>query len=47
MPCSCGPSPSHLNDKDVRDQNQVFTGMPAFGFAQLTWSMFSHEPPGE
>jgi predicted permease len=29
---------SHLNYKDLRDQNQVFTEMAAFGFAQLHWS---------
>jgi putative ABC transport system permease protein len=29
---------SHLNYKDVRDQNQVFSGMAAFAFAQLNWS---------
>ena len=29
---------SHLNYKDVRDQNQVFSGMAAFTFAQLNWS---------
>jgi macrolide transport system ATP-binding/permease protein len=29
---------SHLNYKDVRDQNQVFSGMSAFTFAQLNWS---------
>jgi macrolide transport system ATP-binding/permease protein len=29
---------SHLNYKDVRDQNQVFSGMAAFAFTQLNWS---------
>jgi predicted permease len=29
---------SHLNYKDLRDQNQVFTAMAAFTFAQLTWA---------
>jgi predicted permease len=29
---------SHLNYKDLRDQNQVFSGMAAFSFAQLNWS---------
>ena len=29
---------SHLNYKDLRDQNQVFTGMAAFAFAQVNWS---------
>jgi macrolide transport system ATP-binding/permease protein len=29
---------SHLNYKDLRDQNQVFTEMAAFTFAQLNWS---------
>jgi predicted permease len=29
---------SHLNYKDLRDQNQVFTGMAALAFAQLNWS---------
>jgi len=29
---------SHLNYKDLRDQNQVFSGMAAFGFAQVNWS---------
>lgn len=29
---------SHLNFKDLRDQNQVFTEMAAFGFAQVNWS---------
>jgi len=29
---------SHLNYKDLRDQNQVFTGLAAFTFAQLNWS---------
>ena len=29
---------SHLNYKDVRDHNQVFSGMAAFSFAQLNWS---------
>jgi predicted permease len=29
---------SHLNYKDLRDQNQVFSGMSAFTFAQLNWS---------
>jgi predicted permease len=29
---------SHLNYKDVRDQNQVFSGVAAFTFAQLNWS---------
>ena len=29
---------SHLNYKDLRDQNQVFTGMAAFTFAQMNWS---------
>jgi predicted permease len=29
---------SHLNYKDLRDQNQVFTGMAAFTFAQVNWA---------
>jgi predicted permease len=29
---------SHLNYKDLRDQNQVFTEMAAFTFAQVNWS---------
>ena len=29
---------SHLNYKDLRDQNQVFTEMAAFSFAQVNWS---------
>ncbi|MEX1128492.1 MAG: ABC transporter permease [Vicinamibacterales bacterium] len=29
---------SHLNYKDLRDQNQAFTDMAAFTFAQLNWS---------
>ncbi len=29
---------SHLNYKDLRDQNQVFSGMAAFTFAQMNWS---------
>ena len=29
---------SHLNYKDLRDQNEVFTEMGAFTFAQLNWS---------
>src|SRR5262245_37536356 len=29
---------SHLNFKDLRDQNQVFSGMAAFAFAQLNWT---------
>jgi predicted permease len=29
---------SHLNYKDLRDQNQVFTDMAAFTFAQVNWS---------
>jgi macrolide transport system ATP-binding/permease protein len=29
---------SHLNYKDLRDQNQVFTQMAAFSFAQVNWS---------
>jgi predicted permease len=29
---------SHLNYKDVREQNQVFTDMAAFSFAQVNWS---------
>ena len=29
---------SHLNYKDARDQNRVFSGMAAFTFAQLNWS---------
>ena len=29
---------SHLNYKDLRDQNQVFTQMAAFTFAQVNWS---------
>ena len=29
---------SHLNYSDLRDQNQVFTGMAALGFTQLNWS---------
>ena len=29
---------SHLNFKDLRDQNAVFSGVAAFGFAQLNWS---------
>ncbi|HJR61939.1 MAG TPA: ABC transporter permease, partial [Vicinamibacterales bacterium] len=29
---------SHLNYKDLRDQNQVFTEMAAFTFAQLNWT---------
>ena len=29
---------SHLNCKDLRDQNQVFTEMAGFTFAQVNWS---------
>ena len=29
---------SHLNYKDLRDQNQVFTGLAAFAFAQVNWA---------
>ena len=29
---------SHLNYKDLRDQNQVFSGMAAIAFTQLNWS---------
>jgi macrolide transport system ATP-binding/permease protein len=29
---------SHLNFKDLRDQNEVFSGMAAFAFAQVNWS---------
>jgi putative ABC transport system permease protein len=29
---------SHLNYKDLRDQNQVFNGMAAFSFAQANWN---------
>jgi macrolide transport system ATP-binding/permease protein len=29
---------SHLNYKDLRDQNQVFTEMAAFSFAQMNWT---------
>jgi macrolide transport system ATP-binding/permease protein len=29
---------SHLNYKDLRDQNGVFTGLAAYSFAQLNWS---------
>src|SRR5687767_12307685 len=29
---------SHLNYKDLRDQNQVFSEMAAFTFAQVNWS---------
>ena len=29
---------SHLNFKDLRDQNAVFSGVAAFTFAQLNWS---------
>ena len=29
---------SHLNYKDLRDQNQVFSAMAAFTFAQVNWS---------
>ena len=29
---------SHLNYKDLRDQNQVFTALAAFAFAQVNWS---------
>jgi predicted permease len=29
---------SHLNYKDLRDQNQVFDGLAAFTFAQVNWS---------
>jgi predicted permease len=29
---------SHLNYKDLRDQNKVFSGMAAFAFAQMNWS---------
>jgi predicted permease len=29
---------SHLNYNDLRDQNQVLSGMSAFTFAQLNWS---------
>ena len=29
---------SHLNYKDLRDQNQVFTAMAAFTFAQVNWA---------
>ena len=32
---------SHLNYKDLRDQNQVFDGLAAFGFAQVNWSTSS------
>lgn len=36
---------SHLNFKDLRDQNQVFTGMAAIGFAQVNWSTGSEAEP--
>jgi macrolide transport system ATP-binding/permease protein len=29
---------SHLNYKDLRDQNQAFTGMAGYTFAQVNWS---------
>ncbi len=29
---------SHLNYKDIRDQNQVFSEVAAFSFAQANWS---------
>ena len=29
---------SHLNYKDLRDQNEVFAGMAAIAFAQMNWS---------
>ena len=29
---------SHLNYKDLRDQNEVFSGMAAVAFAQVNWS---------
>ena len=29
---------SHLNYKDLRDQNEVFTGLAAFTFAQVNWA---------
>jgi predicted permease len=29
---------SHLNYKDLRDQNEVFTGMAAIAFTQVNWS---------
>src|SRR5512134_503092 len=29
---------SHLNYKDLRDQNEVFSAMAAFTFAQMNWS---------
>jgi predicted permease len=29
---------SHLNYKDLRDQNQVFTEMAAFAFSQVNWN---------
>jgi putative ABC transport system permease protein len=29
---------SHLNFKDLRDQNDIFTGMTAFTFAQVNWA---------
>src|SRR5918995_527492 len=32
---------SHLNYKDLRDQNQVFSEMAAFSFAQVNWSTAS------
>ena len=36
---------SHLNYKDLRDQNQVFTDMAAFAFAQVNWSTGSQSEP--
>jgi macrolide transport system ATP-binding/permease protein len=36
---------SHLNYKDLRDQNQVFTDMAAFTFAQVNWSAGNQSEP--
>ncbi|HEY0875219.1 MAG TPA: ABC transporter permease [Vicinamibacterales bacterium] len=36
---------SHLNYKDLREQNQVFSGMAAFTFAQVNWSTGSEAQP--
>ena len=36
---------SHLNYKDLRDQNQVFTDMAAFSFAQVNWSSGTQSEP--
>ena len=36
---------SHLNYKDLRDQNQTFSDMAAFTFAQVNWSTGNQSEP--